>query len=143
MDTLLKLSPVWHFFLPSWLLCRVSIIHTKGRALLIHALFENTIPFCMSITCLLFLLFFIAKGLAMCRLGGVINTQIVLFKACLLQVLSTFCVLINLNNTIDTLRSQLCYQSYFVYIFVVLQANCTTFFKPIQMRRTRAKLEAA
>ena len=61
------------------LLCRVSIIHTEGRALLVHTLFENTIPFCISVTYLLFLLFVVAKRLAMCRLGGVISAQIVLF----------------------------------------------------------------
>ena len=39
----------------------------------------------------------------------VISTQIVYFDPCILQVLSTFCLLINLNNPIDTLRSRLCY----------------------------------
>ena len=33
------------FILIIWLLCRVSIIHSEGRALLTHTLLENTIPF--------------------------------------------------------------------------------------------------
>ena len=35
--------------------------------------------FGIHIACMIFILFIIAKGLAMCRLGGVISTQIVLF----------------------------------------------------------------
>ena len=55
----------------------VSIVHFKGNVyvyihFLNHKLFEkslHTFPFCFSI----------AKGLAMCRLGGVISAQKVLF----------------------------------------------------------------
>ena len=60
-----------------------------------------------------------------------------------MQVLSTFCVLINLNNPIDTLRSRLYYLSYFVDIFVVLQANYTIIIESTKIRRTQAELEAA
>ena len=59
-----------------------------------------------------------------------------------MQVLSTFYVLINLNNPIYTLRSRLYYFSYFVDIFVVLQANYTILFESTQIRRTRAELKA-
>ena len=69
------------FILPSWFLYRVLIFHIEGKALLIRTLLEQTIPFCIDIACMIFLLFIIAKGLAMCRLGGVIISQIVLFQA--------------------------------------------------------------
>ena len=55
------------------------MIHTEGRALLIHILFENTVPFARAELACYFLLFVIAKGIAMCRLRGVISAQIVLF----------------------------------------------------------------
>ena len=41
------------------------------------------------------------------------------FEPCLLQVLSTFCVLISVINLMGTLRSRLYYESHFVAIFVV------------------------
>ena len=67
------------FFLPRLLLHRVLVIHTEGRALLIHILFENTVSFARAELASYFLLFVIAKGIAMCRLRGVISAQIVLF----------------------------------------------------------------
>ena len=54
----------------------------------------------------------------MCRLGGVISAQKVLFF-CLFKVLSTFCVLVSVINPIFTLRSLLFYLSHFVANFVV------------------------
>ena len=55
----------------------------------------------------------------MCRLGGVISAQKVLFEPCLFKVLSTFCVLISVINPICTLRSLLFYLSHFVANFIV------------------------
>ena len=70
----------------------------------------------------------IAKGLAMCTLGGVISAQKFYFEPCLLQVLSTFCILISIINPIGILRSWLCYRSHFVVNFAVftsyLYQNC-------------------
>ena len=59
------------------------MILTSGKALLLHNLFELQ-PFCahyfvIILYVLSFFLSFIAKGLAMCRLGGVISAQKVLF----------------------------------------------------------------
>ena len=56
------------------------MILTEGWAVPIHILFE--ISYFVNIIFILFYLLspsFIAKGLAMCRFGGVITTQIVLF----------------------------------------------------------------
>ena len=79
MDTLLKLSPVWHFFSQAGC-CAGSQSFTLrvGHYLSMH--FFLKIPFLLHKHNLSALsLFVIAKGLAMCRLGGVISTQIVLF----------------------------------------------------------------
>ena len=79
MDTALKLVPVWHLFSQAGFYAESHFFHAQGRALLIHTLFEQIVLFCIHITCMIFLLSIIAKGLAMCRLGGVISIQIVLF----------------------------------------------------------------
>ena len=81
MNTALKLFPVWLVFFQAGFLCSVPSFHTESKASLIHTLFGKTVPFCKNITCMIFLLFIIAKGLAKCRLGGVISAQIVLFRA--------------------------------------------------------------
>ena len=70
----------WHSLSQRWLLGKVLVIPIKSWALPIHILFE--IPILMNITLILFCflsLSFIAKGLAICRLGGMIITQKVLF----------------------------------------------------------------
>ena len=59
---------------PKLVLCNVPGFHTKGKPSLLYTLFEKTVPFCIHIVCMIFLLVIIAKGLAMCRLGGVIST---------------------------------------------------------------------
>ena len=66
---------------PKLVLYNVSNFHTKGQASLLHTLFEQTVHFCKNIPCMVFLLFIIAKGLAMSQLGGAISTQIVQFQA--------------------------------------------------------------
>ena len=76
-DVDLKLVLVWFLALSYRFSNLVSIFHFKGNVYMyIHflndKLFEkllHTSPFCYSI----------AKGLATCRLGGVISAQIVLF----------------------------------------------------------------
>ena len=61
-------------------------------------------------------------------------------EPCLLQVLSTFCVLISVINPIGTLRSRLYYLSHFVAIFVVIQAKYANVIKPTQTRRIQVEL---
>ena len=64
------------FTLSRWLLGRVLVILIEGWALPIHILF-NISYFFVNIILILFCLLslsFIAKGLSMCRLGGVITT---------------------------------------------------------------------
>ena len=78
IDTPLKLGPVWHLFSQAGC-CAGSQSFTLrvGHYLLIHFL---KIPFLLHELNLSALLsFVIAKGLAMCRLEGVISAQIVLF----------------------------------------------------------------
>ena len=65
------------------------------------------------------------------------------FEPCLLQVLSTFCVLISIINPICTLRSLLFYWSHFVANFLVLQAIYAKIVKSIQAQRIRVKLSIA
>ena len=65
------------------------------------------------------------------------------FEPCLLQVLSTFCVLISVINPIFTLRSLLFYLSHFVANFVVLQAIYAKIVESIQAQRIRVKLSIA
>ena len=65
------------------------------------------------------------------------------FEPCVLHVLSTFCVLINLANLIGTLRSRLYYLSHFMAIFVVIQAKYANVIEPTQTHRIQAELENA
>ena len=53
----------------------------------------------------------------MSRLGGVISTQILQFRALFIAGLCAFCVLIDFNNSIDTLGTRLCYCSHLVATF--------------------------
>ena len=78
IDTALKLVPVWNFFSQAGLYAESQFVILRVGHYL-NTLFAQIVPFCKNIACMIFLLFIIAKGLAMCRLGGVINAQIVLF----------------------------------------------------------------
>ena len=63
------------FTLLRWLLGRVLVILIKGWAVPIHIIFK--ISYFVNIILILFIflsLSFIAEGLAICRLGGVITT---------------------------------------------------------------------
>ena len=72
----LKLALVWHLFSQADPYAESQLVILKVRHYL-HILFEQTVHFCKNIFCMVFLLFIIAKGVAMSRLGGVISTQIV------------------------------------------------------------------
>ena len=74
----LKLAPAWHVFSQTGLYTESQFVILKVRYYL-HILFEQTIHFCKNISCKIFFLYRVAKGLAMSRLGGVISTQIVQF----------------------------------------------------------------
>ena len=74
----LKLAPVLHLFSQAGLYTESQfVILEVGHYL--HILFEQTVHFCKNISSMIFLIFVVAKGLAMSRLGGVISTQIVQF----------------------------------------------------------------
>ena len=47
-----------------------------------------------------------------------------------MQVLNTFCVLINLNNLIDALGSRLCHLSHFVAIFSSFAGQMPHYLQP-------------
>ena len=76
----LNLAPVWHFFSQAGLYTESQFVILKVGHYL-HILFEQTAHFCKKISCMIFLLFIVAKGLAMSRLGGLISTQIVQSQA--------------------------------------------------------------
>ena len=76
IDAALKLIPVWHLFFQTGLYTEPQFVILKVGHYL-HMLFEQTVHFCTNISCMIFLLFIIAKGLAMSQLGGVISAQIV------------------------------------------------------------------
>ena len=78
MDTAMKLVPIWHLFSQAGFYA-VSQFFIVRVGHYLYTLFEQTVPFCIHITCMIVVLFIIAKGLAMRRLGEVISTQIVLF----------------------------------------------------------------
>ena len=72
----LKLALVWHLFSQAGPYAESQLVVLKvGHYLQI--LFEQTVLFFKNISCMIFLLFIIAKGLALSQLGGVISTQIV------------------------------------------------------------------
>ena len=76
IDAALKLIPVWNLFSQTGLYTESQFVILKVGHYL-HMLFEQVVHFCTKISCMIFLLFIIVKGLAMSRLGGVISTQIV------------------------------------------------------------------
>ena len=78
IDTALKLVLVWHLFSQVGVYGESQFIILRVGHYL-NTLFAQTVPFCKNIAYMIFLLFIIAKGLAMCRLGGVISAQIMLF----------------------------------------------------------------
>ena len=78
IDVALKLIPVWHVFSQTGLYTESQFFILKVGHYL-HILFEQTIHFCKNMSCMIFFLFRVAKGLEMSRLGGVISTQIVQF----------------------------------------------------------------
>ena len=104
----LNLAPVWNLFSQAGLYTESQFVILKVGHYL-HILFEQTVHFCKNISCMIFLLYIVAKGLAMSRLGGVISTQIVQFQALFIACFyAFFCVLIDFNNPIDALRSRPC-----------------------------------
>ena len=74
----LKIAPVWHVFSKTGLYTESQFVILKVGHYL-HILFEQTVHFFKNMSCMIFFLFRVAKGLAMSRLGGVISTQIVKF----------------------------------------------------------------
>ena len=74
----LNLALVWHLFSQAGLYTESQFVILKVGHYL-HILFEQTVHFCKNISYMTFLLFIVAKGLAMSRLRGVISTQIVQF----------------------------------------------------------------
>ena len=64
----LKLAPVWHVFSQTGLYTETQFFILKVGHYL-HILFEQTINFCKNISCMIFFLFRVAKGLAMPQLG--------------------------------------------------------------------------
>ena len=73
-----KLVPVWNLFSQAGLYTESQFFILKVGHYL-HILFEQTVHFCKNISNMIFILFIIAKGLVMSRLGGVISAQIVQF----------------------------------------------------------------
>ena len=80
INAALKLCPVWHLFSQAGLYTKSQFVILKVGHYL-NMLFEQTVHFCKNMSCMIFLFFIIAKGLVMSRLGGVISTQIVQFRA--------------------------------------------------------------
>ena len=78
IDAALKLVPIWQLFSHDGFCTESKFFILKVEPHL-YTHFLNRLPFCKSIACMSFIIFSIAKGLAMCRLGGVISTQKVLF----------------------------------------------------------------
>ena len=74
----LKLAPVWHVFSQDGLYTESQFVILKVGHYL-HILFEQAVHFYKNISCMIFFLFRVAKGLVMSQLGGVISTQIVQF----------------------------------------------------------------
>ena len=78
IDAALKLVTIWKLFSHDGFCTESKIFILKVKPHL-YKHFLNRPPFCKSIACISFIIFRIAKGLAMCRLGGVISTQKLLF----------------------------------------------------------------
>ena len=78
IDAALKLIPIWKLFSHDGFCTESKIFILKVEPHL-HTHFLNRLPFCKSITCMSFIIFSIAKGLVMYRLGGVISIQKELF----------------------------------------------------------------
>ena len=116
INATLKLCPVWHLFSQASLYIESQFFILKVGHYL-HMLFEQTVHFCKNIFCMIFLRFIIAKGLAMSRLGGVISTQIVQFRALFIAGFMHFLLLIVFNNSIDTLGPGFITDHIFVAIF--------------------------
>ena len=78
IDAALKLDPIWQLFSHDGFYIEPKIFVLKVEPHL-YTHFLNKLPFFKSIACMSFIIFSIVKGLAMCRLGGVISTQKFLF----------------------------------------------------------------
>ena len=78
IDTALKLVPIWHSCSHAGFCTESKFFILKISLTCTHT-FYIAYSFCKSIACIPLIVFSIAKGLAMCRLGGVISTQKVLF----------------------------------------------------------------
>ena len=74
----LKLAPVWHVFFQAGLYTESQFVILKVGHYF-HILLEQAVHVCKNISCMIFLFFRDAKGLAMSRLEGVISTQIMQF----------------------------------------------------------------
>ena len=78
IDTALKLVPIWNLYSNDGF-CTESKFFILKVSLTCTYTFCIAYSFCKSITCIPLIVFSIAKGLATCRLGGVISTQKVIF----------------------------------------------------------------
>ena len=78
IDAALKLIPIWKLFCHDGF-CAESKFFTLKVEPHLYTHFLNILSFFKSIAYMSFIIFSIAKELAMCRLGGVISTQKVLF----------------------------------------------------------------
>ena len=65
----LKLVHIWKLFSHDGFCTESKFFILKVKPYL-YTHFLNRLPFCKSITCIPFIIFGIAKGLAMCRFGG-------------------------------------------------------------------------
>ena len=80
IDAALKLVPIWQLFSHDGFCTESKFFIMKVKPHL-YTHFLNRIPFCKSIACMSFIIFSIAKGLAMCLLGGVIRPKKLYFES--------------------------------------------------------------
>ena len=77
-DVALKLVIIWYLFSHDGIRTWSKLFILKVKLICTHT-FWTIYTFCKSSACIPLLFFSIAKGLAMCRLGGVISAQKMLF----------------------------------------------------------------
>ena len=78
IDAALKLVSIWKLFSHDCFCTKSKFFVLKVEPHL-YTHFLNRLPFRKSIACMSFIIFSIAKGLEMCRFGGVISTQKFIF----------------------------------------------------------------
>ena len=79
IDAALKLVPIWQLFSHDGFCTESKFFILKVKPHLYTHFLSRILFFAKSVACIPFIIFSIAKGLATCRLGGVISTQKVLF----------------------------------------------------------------